>query len=302
MCLWFEGQFVCPRVFFETRRDATVSRHSLAASKAAAETVINQQSLLSVSERSNLRLERDFSNSEDLMNRRILGGAVFIIALATVTIAIGRKVQLSANAFSAAAPETVSSQETQGAQPRNKPADNDSSAQAQADEVPEHVVYGMLFREVNEFRKKAKEKENRGDNASDLRNFHRNKTGLDERQSTALEKIAADCQSEVDVLDRKARKIILDARALHPGGLLAKGETLPPPPAELKTLDEQRVRTILKARDFLRASLGEGEFLRFDKLSKKEASEKLRPAQFARPTTRVPGEGFAKRPHPAKAK
>ena len=236
------------------------------------------------------------------MNRRILGGAVFIIALATITIAIGRKVQLSASAFNAPAPKALSSQEKPAAQPEGKSADKEASAQPQAEQVPEHVVYGMLFREVNEFGKKAKEKENRGENASDLRNFHRNKADLDERQTKALEKIAADCQSEVDVLDRKARKIILDARALHPGGLLAKGETLPPPPAELKNLGEQRVKTILKARDFLRASLGEGEFQRFDKLSKKEASEKLRPAQFARPKTKAPGEGFAKRPHPAKAK
>lgn len=236
------------------------------------------------------------------MNRRILGGAVFIIALATVTIAFGRKVQLSANVFSTAAPKAVSSHETQGAQPQSKPADNDSSAQAQAEEVPEYVVYGMLFREVNEFGKKAKEKENRGENGSGLRNFHRNKAGLDERQSQALEKIAADCQSEVEVLDQKARKIIRDGRAQHPGGLLAKGETLPVPPAELKNLNEQRVKTILKARDFLRASFGEGEFQRFDKFSKKEAAEKMRPAQFARPKTKVTGEGFARRPHPAKAK
>jgi hypothetical protein len=236
------------------------------------------------------------------MNRRILGGAVLIIALATVTIALGRKVQLSANAFSAPASKAVSSHHTQGAQPRSKPADNDSSAQAQADEVPEYVVYGMLFREVNEFGKKAKEKEKRGENASALRNFHRDKAGLDERQSKALEKIAADCQSEVEVLDRKARKIILDARAQHPGGLLAKGEPLPAPPAELKNLNEHRVKTILKARDFLRASFGEGEFQRFDKLSKKEAAEKTRPAQFARPKMKAPGEGFAGRPHPATAK
>lgn len=236
------------------------------------------------------------------MNRRILGGAVFIIALATVTIAINRKVQLSANAFSAAAPRAVSSHRAQLAQNQSKPAGDDSPAQAQADEVPEHVVYGMLFREVNEFGKKAKEKENRGENAADLRNFHRDKAGLDEKQGRALEQIAADCQREVEVLDRQARKIIADARAQHPGGRLAKGQTPPAPPAALKKLDEERVQAILKARNILRASFGEREFQRFDRLSKQEAAEKMRPAQFARPQPKAPGEALPKRPQPSQAK
>jgi hypothetical protein len=237
------------------------------------------------------------------MNRRILAGAVFIVALATVTIAIGRKVQLSRNAAAlSAAAQGAPHRAAEAMQPQSQPAGNASSTQAQADEVPEHVVYGMLFREVNEFEKKAKEKENRGEDGSHLRNFHKNKADIDDKQNKALEKIAADCQSEVDVLDQKARKIILDARALHPGGQLAKGETLPPPPAELKNLDEQRVRAILKARDRLHAAFGEGEFQRFDKLSKKEAAEKVRPAQFARPRTKAPGERFSKRPDFSSAK
>jgi len=91
---------------------------------------------------------------------------------------------------------------------------------------------------------------------------------LDEAQAGALEAIAFACKEDVSRQDQKARGIIMSYRAQFPDGKIPDGVTPPPPPPELKLMWEERNAIILRARDRLRAALGEEAFRRFDQQAK----------------------------------
>jgi hypothetical protein len=150
------------------------------------------------------------------------------------------------------------------------------AAAAQAPDIPEHVVYGLLFRERALFRKKAREQEQKGADGAHFRDFHLNKLKLGAAQAAALDRVADEANREVTRLDREARRIIDDARAKHPGGLLRDGELPPTPPAELTELENERTGVLLRAREQLRAALGDAEFQRLEALLKADAAERMK--------------------------
>lgn len=140
--------------------------------------------------------------------------------------------------------------------------------QQQVQEVPEHVPYIFLFHQLASLKQQADEADRQGKNDSSLRSLFKNQAALNDEQASALDTIAFDCVREVAQQDAKA-KVIIDAfKARHPGGKLQRGETLPPPPAELTAMQEERNAIILRARDRLHTALGEQEFNRFEEFVK----------------------------------
>jgi hypothetical protein len=151
------------------------------------------------------------------------------------------------------------------------------SAQAQAQEIPKHVVYGMLFKEIAAFKKKAHELKLKGEDDTHFREYHKRKLSLDEGQSAAFERIADDAARKMSKLDEQAKKVIDGIRAQRPDGRLKEGELPPAPPEELKNLDRQRVDLLLRAREELLAALGEAEFQRLENLLLVNAAQTIRP-------------------------
>ena len=156
---------------------------------------------------------------------------------------------------------------TQQSQPAVTPQaapQNGRQAKEAGKRIPEHVAYRQLFRHVVFLKQRAQEVERRGEDARSLRAFYQQRAGIDDRQAALLERIAAESEREVAQQDARARAVIDDFRADFPGGQIPQGQRLPPPPAELKALQEERNNLILRARERLRAALGEQEFARFD--------------------------------------
>jgi hypothetical protein len=154
-----------------------------------------------------------------------------------------------------------------------------AAAEPQVINAPRHVVYGLLFREVAAFKKIAREKELKGEDAGFLHRHHKENLKLDDAQTEALARVAEETDREARKLDREARKIIDKGRARHPDGKLKDGESLPPPPAELKALQQQRDAAIMKGREELRSALGDTEFLRFDEFVQQEVTKRMKPVQ-----------------------
>src|SRR5258708_7277355 len=169
----------------------------------------------------------------------------------------------------------------------------DPSAQ-QATAIPKHVIYGLLFHEITALDKKAAELERQGKDSSFLRNYHRNKAGLNDAQSKALNEIAPDFQSELDKLDQQARAVIDRDRALHPGGKLSKGEALPPPPKQLKHLELKRVSAIQNALGRLQAQFGAAEFQRFDDFQHQDVGNRTKALPHVPHPSVIPPHGSAK--------
>jgi hypothetical protein len=215
------------------------------------------------------------------MNKRNLIVILIAIGIATSALALGGSsiAQKSADEKKA----TVSSPsglkpkpEDTGAAPQpaqpNQQAPNPSS-QPQDQTVPEYVVYGQLFRHIKELKKKADEEDRQGKDGTHFRTLYKRLAKLEEHQASLLDQIAAETDAEIEKLNKKAKKIIDEHRARHPEGKLAQGELPPAPPAELKTLSDERRNLILQSRERLRTIFGEEAFQKFDEF----VQQRIRP-------------------------
>lgn len=163
-------------------------------------------------------------------------------------------------------------------------------------EIPDFVIYRELFRHIKFLKEKAAEKEKKGEDGSSYRNFHKRQAKLDDRQAAALDRVAAQAEAKVERLDKRAKEIINAARAEFPGGRIPEGQTPPEPPAELRAMQDERVGTLMKARDELRAAFGEREFRRFDDYVRENIAKKIKPVRFDRQRPDIPDSPKSKRP------
>jgi hypothetical protein len=129
--------------------------------------------------------------------------------------------------------------------------------------VPEHIVYGFLFRNVTRNNERNIELLAKGAITRKYFAFKR-ELAFTAEQSRVLTEIASDCEFQVKQRDRNAQFVIAEFRAR-----LAKtkeAQALPPP--ELRTMWDERNAIILRARDRLRAELGDDTFERLDNFAK----------------------------------
>lgn len=130
--------------------------------------------------------------------------------------------------------------------------------------VPMHILYRQLFKHIVLLDEAAQEADANDEDGDSFRNLYRNLAELTDTQSQALHQIAAECEQLVDRQDAKAKVIIERYQAQFVNGEVPYGQPLPPPPAELIELQEQRNMMILTARTRLRQALGEEAFQRFE--------------------------------------
>lgn len=168
---------------------------------------------------------------------------------------------------------------TQPAAQSSKQGSQQSSQQSVEPDVPDEIAYRHLFRYVGKVKKEAEELEGRGKDATSYRTHFKRAANLSEYHARALDNIATQYLSEVQVVDARARQVIESYRAQYPGGKVPKGETPAPPPSELKQLREQRDAITLRYRDSLHSTFGEDEFTSFNtKFVKKRIAANIRPA------------------------
>ena len=169
---------------------------------------------------------------------------------------------------------------TQPAAQSSKQGSQQASQQSVQPDVPDEIAYRHLFRYVGKFKKEADELEGRGKDATSYRTHFKRSANLSEYHARALDNIATQYLSEVQVVDARARQVIESYRAQYPDGKVPKGETPAPPPSELKQLREQRDAITLRYRDSLRSNFGEEEFSNFNnKFVKKRIAPNIRPAE-----------------------
>lgn len=149
---------------------------------------------------------------------------------------------------------------------------NSSEAKPQSNgrvaQLPEHIPYLVLFRHISYLKKQGDQLRSQGQDDSGFRRRFVKQFALDDDQFEKMNQIAADTESRVAEIDKKADVIIDSFRKRFPEGELPPGVVPPPPPAELLALQQERDGTIVRARDRLRAELGELEFMRVDEIVK----------------------------------
>jgi hypothetical protein len=135
-------------------------------------------------------------------------------------------------------------------------------------DIPDQVVYKHLFHHALVLKKKAEQAEKEGKDGSNFRTHFKRQASLSDEEAQTLDRIAAQWDQEMAPIEARAQALIRVYQAQFPGGQLPHGQKPPPPPAELRSLTEQRDAAVLRGRDRLKTAFGEREFERFHGFAK----------------------------------
>lgn len=136
--------------------------------------------------------------------------------------------------------------------------------------IPTHRPYLFLFEHINRLKTQAENVRRQGKDGSGFQRRFKNVLKVDDRQFQSLEEIAQHCQSETALLDQQAKVITDEFRKKYPPGVVPEGVVIPPPPPELSALQEMRTNAVLRARERVKAILGEQAFASFDENLKRQ--------------------------------
>lgn len=149
----------------------------------------------------------------------------------------------------------------------------------------EYALYRAFFDQVNFLKRKADELDQKGLNGSGARTLISRQTGLSESQTQFVEQIIDECQGEVKLQDEKAMKVAEAHRARLRNTPTPEG-SLPAPPAELKAMQEERNAMFLRARDRIRATIGDEDFRRLDEFVMRQGRPGAKKVNVADPDGR----------------
>lgn len=141
--------------------------------------------------------------------------------------------------------------------------------------VPDKIVYFILFNHLVGLKNQAEQDQNGGEPAFDYYDLYEQQADLNESQSQFLFQTAQDCLNAIKPIDDEAKLIIAQARANFPNGEVPSPESLPPPPAGLGILQQQRDAVVLQYRDVLENVWGADKFAEFDQFARQKIAPQI---------------------------
>lgn len=135
-------------------------------------------------------------------------------------------------------------------------------------EVPDEIVYFILFNHLVGLKKQAEQETTEGETPVNYIELYKEQAYLSDEQSQFLFQNAQDCMNAIKPIDTQAKDIITRARADFPTGELRSPDDVPQMPSELDGLQQQKNETVLNYRDVLRNFLGESKFAQFDEFAR----------------------------------
>jgi len=141
-------------------------------------------------------------------------------------------------------------------------------------DVPDEIVYFILFNHLVSLKGEAAKETDRG-RPLDYFKLYQDQAKLTNSQSQLLFQTAQDCIDATSQIDREARDIIVKAREDFTRGEAGSPSDIPPPPRELKALQEQKNTLVLQFRDVLRDQLGTETFAEFDTFARQKITPQV---------------------------
>jgi hypothetical protein len=185
--------------------------------------------------------------------------AFFVLALSTSAVVFGKR---SANK-QADYKRLSAMREQDAALPRSQLS------------IPEHITYGFFFNRIIAVQQRATGRPDAYASGQVIRTSIEREANLSDAQLLVLNNIAFVCTQQLRGQDKRAGQIIAAFRARYPKGIVPPGESLPPPPTELKAMQEERNAIVLRARDQLRRVFGEQVFNRLDEILKRDIASNV---------------------------
>lgn len=137
---------------------------------------------------------------------------------------------------------------------------------ADQDEKLTLARYDILLREIHSYQTKADEIKNLGKSDTFLRRFHKDRLDLTSERSDQLTQLARRYTQAVRVVDRKAHEIIQAAKLKYRPSANAAPLKVPPPPAELQVLRNERNQITESHIKQIEEAFGPSDFRYFDTL------------------------------------
>jgi hypothetical protein len=146
-------------------------------------------------------------------------------------------------------------------------------------EIPQHVVYHMLFRHLVWLQNKAAELEQEGKDGSAFRNRYQKFASLTNQEDILLNETAVDTVNRVKDYDKQIEALVKTDREKRANQF--KDKTLPssPPPLnpDVASLDKERQFAILSGYSRLREGFESDRFAKFDKFVKEQVMTQIKP-------------------------
>jgi hypothetical protein len=162
-------------------------------------------------------------------------------------------------------------------------------ALADAQPVPDHIIYLLYFRHLANLDQVAAQREAEGKEGRGWRSHEQRAAGLSEEEGNILKQVAYDCIQAVTEADRKIQNVITNFHAQHPRG---EYNRVPPPP-ELPQLEKEKTQIINAHIEQLKSLLGEDAFNKLAAHLNRDfkTSVKRLPVQSPPLRAKIPGGG-----------
>jgi len=222
------------------------------------------------------------------MRKRFIYGSAAIVALSGLVV-LGNSSDLVASFLQATREGQIS--EMLSPESGNKTQSLDSKNNTPPEtigspttEIPEHILYDRVFRQVVEFKKMAEEQQAKGEPVTAFYGYIEREAGLNEVQTADLLTIATVYLKEVEAVDEQAKAEIEKLRLEHQASNAPKKQLIQPS-TELRNLQEQRDSLALRHRDRLKEILGNEKFSDVDAFVKSNlaATIKVLPVSTVNP-------------------
>lgn len=129
--------------------------------------------------------------------------------------------------------------------------------------LSDETAFEVMFREARHVEADAVNLEMKGASAADLRSRYRVLLSLDASADQAFRSVALACVAETEPLDARALRIISDIKAKYRPtyGSAVRAGAVPPIPAELVALQQQKTAAVRKWMDVLESRIGRGRMV-----------------------------------------
>ena len=134
-------------------------------------------------------------------------------------------------------------------------------------DVPDEIVYFILFNHLVGLKSQSEKLDAKGETLNYFK-LYEDQAKLDNSQSQFLFQTAQDCIDATRQVDRQAKEIITKARAKFPKGEVQSPEDIPPPPKELRELQQQKDDIVIHFRDVLKDGLRTDKFNEFNRFAR----------------------------------
>jgi hypothetical protein len=196
------------------------------------------------------------------MNKKLIVLSLCLTALATGAFAFNR--QSSINKGGLASGQAKANKSSQPLTNRERSAASlpPQGNAPQVEPVPQAVIYRHLFHHIVMLNQEAQQEELQGNDGSAIRTLYQRLAQLSDEQAHTLDKIATNCDLQVESINTDAKRLIYQYR--EQSANTNRSQSQPQMASELTALQGQHDAVILQSRDSLHSALGDTEFQRFD--------------------------------------